>query len=509
MKTRGNFKIKSLTLAGAMAVAVAGVQLAGIPLTASATTSPPVNLATTMQQGPPSFAALAEQVKPAVVSIVVSGSQKIKFGSGSADRQFSMPNLPEGSPLNEFFKRFYRGQPGGPGSNGVQQVQGAGTGFIISRDGNIVTNNHVIENADKIEVIMQDGNRHQASIIGRDAKTDLALLKIDVDEDLPFVALGDSDKARVGEWVVAVGNPFGLGGTVTAGIISARGRDIQSGPFDDFIQIDAPINRGNSGGPLFDNRGNVIGINTAIFSPSGGNVGIGFAIPSNIAGNVIAQLKTNGQVHRGWLGVQIQSLDDDLAESLDLENTDGALVAAVGNDSPAQLGGIKPGDVIISVDGEHLHTFKDLAKRIAMIKPGDDATFEVSRRGKLHQLDVKIGEAPGSEQKVALANDVQDSDTPKIGVYLSTLTPETRQQYRIDQQADGVLVAGVEAGSPASRAGIRAGQIIHMVGQQTVTSPQEVIEQVQRAVSQEKATVLLMVEQNGAQRYIAVRFAKA
>ena len=504
MKTRGYLKVKTLTIAGAVAAVLVGTQLMGLPQTASATPKPVANLSSITQQGPSSFAALAEQVKPAVVSIAVSGTVAGRPGAGKLKQQF---NIPEGSPFSEFFKHFYRGQPGNPGG-GDRQVKGAGTGFFISEEGDIVTNYHVIENADTIEVIMQDGSRHQATVQGHDVKTDLALLKIEADDNLPYVALGDSDKARVGEWVVAVGNPFGLGGTVTAGIISARGRDIQSGPFDDFIQIDAPINRGNSGGPLFDNRGNVIGINTAIYSPSGGSVGIGFAIPSNIANDVIAQLKSDGQVQRGWLGVQIQPLTKDIADSLELDSTDGALVAAVENDSPAQVGGIKPGDVIISLDGEKLENFKDLAKRIAVIKPGSETMIEVSRQGKTHQLGIEIARAPGSEQTLALAEKAQDDDIPKLGVYLSALTPETRQQYRIDQQSSGVLVAGVEAGSPASKAGIQEGQVINMVGQQTVKSPQDVIDQVQLAANEEKSAVLLMVEQNGMQRFIAVRFAE-
>ncbi len=508
MKTRGNFKVKSLTIAGAVAAVLVGAQLASLPQIASATSDAAANFSSATQQGPSGFAALAKQVKPAVVSIVVTGTNEAGSGSGKLGPQFNTPNFPDGSPFSEFFKHFYKGQPGIPGGNGGYQIKGAGTGFIISDDGDIVTNHHVIEHADTIEVIMQDGNRHQATVRGHDARTDLALLKIDVEDSLPYVALGDSDNAQVGEWVVAVGNPFGLGGTVTAGIISARGRDIQSGPFDDFIQIDAPINRGNSGGPLFDNQGNVIGINTAIFSPSGGNVGIGFAIPSNIANDVIAQLKSDGRVQRGWLGVQIQPLSKDIAESLELADTDGALVAAVENDSPAQDGGIEAGDVIVSLDGVQLENFKDLAKRIAAIKPGSDTTLEVSRQGKMHELQIEIARAPGSEQTLALADKAQNDDTPKLGVYLSALTPEARQKYRIDQQSSGVLVAGVEAGSPASKAGIQEGQVINMVAQQAVKSPQDVIDLVQLAVKEDKSTVLMMVEQNGSQRFIAVRFAE-
>ena len=286
------------------------------PLATQAVTDQAGAIGTGVQYGPPSFADLAERVEPAVVSIAVSG--KTEVSAQMNGQPFQMPRFPEGSPFGEFFEQFRDRIPGMPGAgNGAQrEVKGAGSGFIISADGYVVTNNHVVENANEIEVILQNGDRYEATIKGRDPKTDLALLKVKADEALPFVELGDSDMARVGEWVVAVGNPFGLGGTVTAGIVSARGRDINSGPYDDYLQIDAPINRGNSGGPLFNNQGQVIGVNSAIYSPTGGSVGIGFAIPSNLVKEVVAELETNGKITRGWLGVQIQPLTDDIAESL-------------------------------------------------------------------------------------------------------------------------------------------------------------------------------------------------
>lgn len=509
MKTKQTSRYKHLAIAGAVTAALVSAPLLSLPQNAVAVTKPAESLNSSFQHGPPSFATLAEQVKPAVVSIAITGKSSTMAGMQGHQRQ--MPQFPEGSPFGDFFKHFYDGQQGVPetGHDAEREFQAVGSGFIISADGDVVTNNHVIEHADEIEVIMQDGSRHAATIKGRDPKTDLALLKIKADKSLAFVKLGNSDNAKVGEWVVAVGNPFGLGGTVTAGIISARGRDIQSGPFDDFIQIDAPINRGNSGGPLFDNQGRVIGINTAIYSPTGGNVGIGFAIPANMAKDIIAQLKTSGKVARGWLGVQIQPITEEIAESLDLKEKHGALVAGVEPGSPAERGGIKRGDVIVRMNGEKLDDFKDLPKLVAKTKAGNESSFEVKRQGKTHELDVKIGRMPSDDVKVALADTAKDDDSPKLGVYLAELTPEARQRYRIAKETEGVLVAGVKRGSPASKAGIRAGSVINMVGQEPVQSPEEVITKVKRAAKEKKLSVLLMVEQNGEQRFVAVKFAKA
>lgn len=498
-----------MAIAGAVTAALVSAQLLSLPQNAVAVPKPQVSADSSVHYGPPSFADLAEQVKPAVVSIAITG--KTNLIARAPGHEFKMPQFPEGSPFGEFFKHFYDGQRGmsGEDNNLEREFQAVGSGFVISADGYVVTNNHVVENAEEISVIMQDGTRYEATIKGVDPKTDLALLKVKGDKSLPYVELGDSDNARVGEWVVAVGNPFGLGGTVTAGIVSARGRDIHSGPFDDFIQIDAPINRGNSGGPLFDNQGRVIGVNTAIYSPTGGNVGIGFAIPSNMARDIIAQLKTNGKVARGWLGVQIQPITDEIAESLDLKDNHGALVAGVEPGSPAEHGGIKRGDVIVSMNGEKVDDFKDLPKLVAKAKAGNDSIFEVERQGKTHKIEVEIGSMPNDDVKVALADDAKSDDTPKLGVYLAELTPEARQRYRIDKDTEGVLVAGVQNGSPASKAGIRAGSVINMVGQETVKSPEDVITKVKEAAKEKKSAVVLMVEQDGAQRFVAVKFAKA
>lgn len=496
------FRYKRLAMAGALTAALASGAFYSLPQNALASTGPLGAVENGVQYGPPSFASLAERVEPAVVSILITG----KTGVAAQMASPSLPQFPEGSPFGEFFRQF--GMPG-QGDREEREFQGAGSGFIISPDGYVVTNNHVVEKASEIEVVAQDGTRYEAVVKGLDPKTDLALLKIDADEALPYVELGDSDNARVGEWVVAVGNPFGLGGSVTAGIISARGRDINAGPFDDFIQIDAPINRGNSGGPLFDNRGRVIGVNSAIYSPSGGNVGIGFAIPSNIAKDIIAELRANGKVARGWLGVQIQPITDDIAESLDLQDRHGALVAAVEPGSPAERGGIEVGDVIVRMNGEKLDEFKDLPRLVAGIEAGSESTVEVSRQGEIRKLGIEIGSMPEDDVKHALADDAESGDTPKLGVYLAELTPEARQRYRIGKDIEGVLVAGVQQGSPASKAGIRTGSVINMVGQETVRSPQDLIARVKQAAEEKKSSVLLMVQENGQQRFVAVKFASA
>jgi serine protease Do len=455
------------------------------------------------RDGPPSFSELVEHVKPAVVNISVTGKAPAMAGMPGGRHQ--APQLPEGSPFGELFPHFFGGRPGGGG--GERELHAVGSGFIISGDGKVVTNNHVIEHADEIEVILQDGTRLPATVKGRDPKTDLALLQVATDEPLPFVELAQSDDAKVGDWVVAVGNPFGLGGTVTAGIISARGRDIQSGPFDDFLQIDASINRGNSGGPLFDTQGRVIGINTAIFSPSGGSVGIGFAIPSSMASEVISELAANGSVARGWLGVQIQPVTEEVAEGLGVEEGKGALVASVVPDSPAARAGILPGDVILRMAGERLDDFKDLPKLVARTKAGSETRFEIRRKGKTRKLEVEIGAMPSEGVELAL-NDAAPAPG-KLGIQLAELTPEARQRYGIPEESDGALVTGVMNGGPASRAGIRAGSVISMVGQEPVQSPGDVVAEVQEAAREEKSSVLLLVEHRGEKRFVAVKLAEA
>jgi serine protease Do len=369
----------------------------------------------------------------------------------------------------------------------------------------VVTNNHVVDHAEEIDVILQDGKHYSATVKGRDPKTDVALLQLDTDDVVPYVELGNSDDAEVGDWVLAVGNPFGLGGTVTAGIISARGRDIQAGPFDDFLQVDAPINRGNSGGPLFDAQGRVIGINTAIYSPSGGSVGIGFAIPSALAIQIIDQLKENGVVERGWLGVEFQPVTEPVAKSLGLDETEGALVASVVDDGPAEKAGVKVGDVILSLNGQKLTDPKDLPRLVANTQAGTDVDMVVLRDGKKRTLDVKIGRSQ-EEGELAAIPASADQEPAHLGVQLSAITPEVRQRFGLSE-SDGVLVTDVQRGGPAYEAGIRPGQVITMVGQKAVKSPDDVVKQVKKAAKEGRPSVLLMVEYNGARRFVAVEIA--
>lgn len=491
-------------ISAALAAALLGGQIIHIS-TAAAMPSPAETI--TLSHERSSFSSLIKKVKPAVVSIIITGN--VKNAAIHQEKQFRVPSLPEGSPFYEFFEKFSDNMPQGPRGGDEHTVRGAGSGFIISADGYIVTNHHVIDDAAEIDVVMDDGARFTAAVKGVDSKTDLALLKIETGKSLPFVTMGDSNKTEVGDWVIAVGNQFGLGGTATAGIVSARGRDIQSGPFDDFLQIDAPINRGNSGGPLFDARGQVIGINTAIYSPSGGNVGIGFAIPSNMAKDIVAQLRDNGGVSRGWLGVHIQPVTDEIAESLGLKEAKGVLVASVVKDSPASIAGIKPGDVITSMDGVVLDEFKDLSKRVAGTKADSSSVFHIQREGTGRDVKIIIGSMPVDEAQLAQVENESVSDTAALGIQLAGLTAEARKQYNIDKDSDGVLVADVKANSPASKAGIRTGYVINMVGQEAVKTPDEVIERVKAAADKKHTAVLLRVEFQGEKRFVSVKLASA
>jgi serine protease Do len=494
------------TVAGAVALALLGgalVTTAPVHAHAPMNGSGPV----TQQLGPASFSDIVERVKPAVVAIATTG----KAGAPKGQRQprFEMPDLPEGTPFSEFFRDFFEGPMAPPGhGDSERRLQAQGSGFIIDPDGYVVTNHHVVEHAEEISVILDDGTELEASVQGRDPKTDLALLKVESDEPLPHVELGDSNNARIGDWVVAVGNPFGLGGTVTAGIISARGRDIQSGPYDDYIQVDAPINRGNSGGPLFDASGKVIGVNTAIFSPSGGNVGIGFAIPSEMAGPILAELKSNGRIARGWLGVQIQPVTEEVAESLGLKEAGGALVANVEPGSPADDAGLRPGDVIVGMDDKRLESFKALPRLVGATQAGSKARLEVYRDGKLRDIEVGIGSMP-DEQQVAAADPEDAAKPARLGVRLTTLDDEARQRFGLSKDAEGVLVVDVERGSPAARAGIRPGQLISMVGQSAVETPQQIAERVEQAAAEERASLLLLVEDRDQKRFIVVKLRSA
>jgi serine protease Do len=502
-KRAGSFG-RSTLAGGAVALVLAATQAVGIPEAQAKAAAPPPIAAPSRTA---SFAGLVERVQPAVVAIATSG--KSPWGGAVRGREHMIPNLPEGSPLREFFQRFFDQQLAPHGGNGnADKVQAQGSGFIVDPAGYVLTNHHVIDDAQEITVILSDGSRHPAEVKGRDPKTDLALLKIEAAAPLPYVELGDSHSARVGDWVIAVGNPFGLGGTVTAGIISARGRDIHSGPFDDYLQIDAPINRGNSGGPLFDVNGRVIGVNTAIYSPSGGNVGIGFAIPSTLAKTVVEQLREHGRIERGWLGVQIQPVTEEIAESLGVEEGKGALVASVVPDSPAAKAGVRVGDLIVGFNGEALTEFRDLPRRIANAEIGTRATLSVERKSKIRKLPFKIGLMPSEEpQTLASAQGADAQSSSKLGLRLAGLTSEARERYGLSEQAEGVLVVRVEPNSPAARAGIEAGTLIRMVGRQPVATPEDVAARVQEASAEERASVLLLMDDGEQRRFVAVRFA--
>ena len=462
--------------------------------------------ATTPLMAPVSFSSIAEKVTPAVVNIATT--IKSSPAMSGIEMQGMQGGMQGNTPFDEFFRRFFGpGQPM-PGQPGQPEMHALGSGFVISADGYVVTNNHVVENATEISVITNDGTHHPAKLIGTDPKTDLALLKIDSDGHMPYVEFGNSDAAKVGDWVMAVGNPFGLGGTITAGIISARGRDLQSGPYDDFIQIDAPINKGNSGGPTFNLSGQVIGINTAIYSPNGGSVGIGFAIPSNLAKTIVAELRTDGKVSRGWLGVQIQQVTPDIAEGLGMKDPAGALVVAITPDSPAEAAGLKPGDVIVRFDKQAIDSLHDLPRLVAGEKNGTHVRLIVLRDGSEKMLPVTIGKMPG-EAKVAAADTGEAGSKQNLGMSTLALSSETRQQFQIPDSVTGVLVTGVRDESAAAKAGIQPGDIIERVGSTEVVTPSDIDSAVSDARHQDRKSVLAMINRRGSERFVALPLEKA
>lgn len=441
------------------------------------------------------FADLIAAVSPAVVHVAVSGTVPARSS------QFPDFNFPPGSPFEDFFDQFRIPKPEGEDGEEEEREQrplGIGSGFIVSADGYIVTNHHVVQDADKITIRLVEGHEYEAELIGSDSKTDLALLKVDADETLPFVSWGDADKSRVGDWVLAIGNPFGLGGSATVGIISARGRDIQSGPYDDYLQVDAAINRGNSGGPLFDLGGRVIGINTAIFSPNGGSVGIGFAIPSNLAEQVIGQLREKGRVDRGWLGVQIQSLSDELAEGFGRDDNSGALVSSVIPGSPAEDAKFRAGDIILEFDGKDIEEMRDLPRVVAEVTAGSKVDVRVWRDGKDEILGVRIGDYPEDE---VLAKTGPESDEA-LGATLSELTDALRRQYRLGEDAEGVLVARVESAGLAAKNGLRPGDLIQRIGNKPVTSVADVESAVEIARESGSETVVFLVNRGGSSSFM-------
>ena len=456
---------------------------------------------------PASFADLAARLLPSVVNI--STTQTAPPDSGNRPE---IPRLPPGSPFERFFRDFFDRQQQSPMPR--RGVTSLGSGFVIDASGVIVTNNHVIAEADKIAVILSDKTRLEAKVIGRDAKTDIALLRVDPGEKtLKPLRFGDSDGSRVGDWVIAIGNPFGLGGTVTAGIVSARQRDINSGPYDDFIQTDASINRGNSGGPMFNLAGEVIGINTAIFSPTGGSVGIGFAIPSNLARPIVDQLLKYGRARRGYLGVRIQTVTEEIAQGLDLPSASGALVTNLSEDGPAARAKLEVGDVILSFDGKPIGEMRSLPRIVAETAVGREVDVVVWRKGKKKTLKATLGEFPEDEPRVASRTPAQkprDATVESLGLGLAAITPDLRKRFNLADDAAGVVVTKVEPDSPAAEKQIRPGDIVRKIGpkQSEIADPSQVQEAVESARKSNRDTLLLLVEREGGQRFIALKIEK-
>jgi serine protease Do len=450
-----------------------------------------------LPQHPIGFADIVAKVKPAVISVRVKIDRPADSSLGGGDNE--LPFSP-GAPFERFFRRF--GMPNG-GEGGHQLITGQGSGFFISADGYAVTNNHVVQNADNVQVTTDDGKIYTAKVIGTDSRTDLALIKVE-GKDFPYVKLADNSP-RVGDWVLAVGNPFGLGGTVTAGIVSARGRDIGAGPYDDFIQIDAPVNKGNSGGPSFDVDGNVIGVNTAIFSPSGGSVGIAFDIPSDTVKNVIAQLREKGSVTRGWIGVQIQSVTSDLADSLGLKKAAGALVSEPQPNSPAAKAGIESGDVIASVDGTAVADARDLARRIGTMAPGTSVKLGLVRQGEEKTVTLTLGTLPNERQAANQEGQhtAPDNDVPKLGL---TLAPGNKVA---GTEGGGVVVTAVDPNGVAADHGFQVGDVILDVGGKSVSNPTDVRKQLADARKEGKHALLFRVKSGEGTRFVAVPLGNA
>ncbi|MGE3935231.1 MAG: DegQ family serine endoprotease [Rhodospirillaceae bacterium] len=479
----------------ALSVAAGAATLPDILNGSTALTSPAAAqvLAPQAGVGPQSFADVIDRVSPAVVSV----ETETRMDSPPM-AQMQIPEPFRQFFGDEFMQRFGQGQGQGQGDEDEgnarpqRRAMGAGTGFIIDPAGFIVTNDHVIRDAETITVKLKSGERFKATVVGRDSKTDIALLKVDAGRTLPAVQFGDSDSARVGDWVISIGNPFGLGNTVTSGIISARGRSIGEGPYDDFLQIDAPINRGNSGGPTFNARGEVIGINTAIYSPTGGSVGIGFAIPSAMARDVVAQLKNDGKVERGWLGVTIQEVTPDIASGLGLKDAKGAVVAQVVPNGPARKADLKAGDVITAVDGKAIDSVRDLPRIIAKIDPGATAKLTVLRQGKEVTVSTEIGRMPQTDQVASAERSPGKADTAKaLGMQLA-------------QAEGGVAIVNVQPGSPAYERGLRKGDVILRVGNEAVSHPDQVVAGIERAKSAKREAVVMLVKHNDAERFVAV-----
>ncbi|MBL4805612.1 MAG: DegQ family serine endoprotease [Alphaproteobacteria bacterium] len=485
MKTLRFFMLSSIVCASLLALPL-------MPSTALAKGLPPA------QHG--GFADIVEDLIPAVVNI----SSTHNFDQ--AQDYPELPQFPEGSPFQDFFEEFMERRQGMP----FEPQASLGSGFVIdAENGYIITNNHVVRDADEVRVTFHDDETLTAEVIGTDEKTDLAVLKVETDKELTQVEFGESSVLRVGDWVVAIGNPFGLGGTVTAGIISARQRDINAGPYDDFLQTDASINRGNSGGPMFDMHGKVIGINTAIFSPSGGSVGIGFAIPSELAAPVIEQIIKFGRTRRGWLGVRIQSVTDEIAESLGLDSPHGALVASVTPEGPAEVAQLKAGDIIMEVNDQPIDEMRALPRIVAGLPIGSTAKVKYWREGKMDIADVKIGELEKAEEEGLLTAGSEIGDgglkIDNVGVSVKELTKSLRDEFGIGPSVNGVIISNIQPRSEAARKGLSIGDVIVEINQQEVSDPQEVADIIKNAAGNGRPSVLLLINREGEVRFLALK----
>jgi serine protease Do len=467
-------------------------------------------------RGPDGIADVAEKVIDAVVNISTTQTVEAKAGGGGGGDRGAVPQLPPGSPFEEFFDDFFKnrrgGQGGDKGGGGMQprKTNSLGSGFIVDTSGIVVTNNHVIADADEINVIMNDGTKIKATLVGVDKKTDLAVLKFTPVKPLISVKFGDSDKLRLGEWVIAIGNPFSLGGTVTAGIVSARNRDINSGPYDSYIQTDAAINRGNSGGPLFNLDGEVIGVNTLIISPSGGSIGIGFAVPSKTVAGVVDSLRQFGELRRGWLGVRIQQVTDEIAESLSIKPARGALIAGVEEKGPAKPAGIEPGDVVIKFDGKDIKEPKDLSRVVADTAVGKAVDVVIIRKGEEQTKQVTLGRLEDGEKAVQASNKSQpEAEKPAtqkaLGLDLAGLSKDLRSRYKIKDSVKGVVITSVDSASDAAEKRLSAGEVIVEVAQEAVSNAADVKKRVEQLKKDGKKSILLLVSNaDGELRFVAL-----
>src|SRR5215210_3840930 len=458
-------------------------------------------------RGPESLADLAERVTDAVVNISAATTVEA--------RGRTLPQLPPGTPFEDLFEEFFnrRGQGQGQGQGDTaprppRRSNSLGSGFIIDASGIVVTNNHVIGDANEITVILHDGSKLKAELIGKDSKVDIAVLRVKSDKPLKAVTFGDSDRMRPGDWVMAIGNPFGLGGSVTAGVVSARGRNIESGPYDNFIQTDASINKGNSGGPLFNMNGEVIGINTAILSPTGGSVGIGFAVPASTAVPIIDQLRQFGETRRGWLGVRIQNVDDSTAEALNLGTARGALIAGIDEKGPAKPAGLEVGDVIVRFDGKEVKDSRDLPRIVASSPVGKAVDVAIVRKGQEMTRQVTLGRLEDTEKQASLQQPSTEPPTvtrQALGLSLGGLTEEARKRYNVKDTVKGVVITRVDPNSAASDKRIQAGEVIVEVNQEPVTNPADVTKKIDALKSQgRKSALLLVANAQGEVRFVAL-----